>query len=58
MSYGIEVLFTSTLIDDFTVFAVLVAIVPVAILDFKEQMAGKEPGKCSPEFLPGSCGYE
>ena len=28
MSYGIQVLFTSTIIDDFLVLAVLVAIIP------------------------------
>ena len=36
-SYGIQVLFKSTVVDDFAVFAVLIAIVPVAILDLKEQ---------------------
>ncbi len=36
-SYGIHVLFTSTVIDDFAVFAVLVSIIPLALLDFKEQ---------------------
>ena len=35
-SYGMNVLFESTSIDDFAVFAVLVCIVPVAILDLKE----------------------
>ena len=36
-TYGIQVLFKSTVVDDFAVFAVLLAIVPVAILDLKEQ---------------------
>lgn len=36
-SYGMKVLFTSTSIDDFAVFAVLICIVPLAILDLKEQ---------------------
>jgi flagellar protein FlaJ len=36
-SYGIQVLFKSTLVDDFAVFAVLIAIVPIALLDLKEQ---------------------
>jgi len=36
-SYGMQVLFKSTVVDDFAVFAVLIAIVPVAFLDLKEQ---------------------
>jgi flagellar protein FlaJ len=36
-TYGINVLFTSTVIDDFAVLAVLISIIPVAILDFREQ---------------------
>ncbi len=35
-SYGIGALFTTTMIDDFFVFALLIAIVPLALLDFKE----------------------
>lgn len=50
-SYGIESLFTSTLIDDFTIFAVLVAIVPVAILDFREQMRVKNLENALPNFF-------
>lgn len=37
-SYGISVLFKSTVVDDFAVFAVLIAIVPLALLDLKEQL--------------------
>ncbi|MDO9034658.1 MAG: type II secretion system F family protein [Methanoregula sp.] len=37
-SYGISVIFKSTVVDDFAVFAVLIAIVPLAILDLKEQL--------------------
>jgi flagellar protein FlaJ len=37
-SYGISVIFKSTVVDDFAVFAVLIAIVPLAILDLKEQI--------------------
>ncbi|HEX3001685.1 MAG TPA: type II secretion system F family protein, partial [Methanoregula sp.] len=37
-TYGISVIFNSTSVDDFLMFAVLIAIVPVAILDLKEQM--------------------
>ncbi|MFA6224941.1 MAG: type II secretion system F family protein [Methanoregula sp.] len=36
-SYGVQVLFKSTIVDDFAVFAVLIAIVPLALLDLKEQ---------------------
>jgi archaeal flagellar protein FlaJ len=36
-SYGMSVLFKSTTIDDFAVWAVLICVVPVAILDFREQ---------------------
>ena len=50
-SYGIQVLFTSTIIDDFLVFAVLVAIVPVAILEFKEQRRVKNLENALPNFF-------
>ena len=50
-SYGIQVLFTSTVIDDFIVFAVLVAIVPVAFLDFKEQWRVKSLENALPNFF-------
>jgi len=51
MSYGIKVLFTSTIIDDFIIFAVLVAIVPVAILDLKEQLRVKNLENALPNFF-------
>jgi len=35
--YGIKVLFTSTVIDDFAIAAILISIIPVAVLDFREQ---------------------
>ncbi len=35
--YGISILFATTIIDDYAVFAILVAVVPLAILDFKEE---------------------
>src|SRR5208283_2307718 len=35
--YGITVLFTSTVIDDFAVLAILISIIPVAVLDFRQQ---------------------
>ncbi len=50
-SYGIDVLFTSTLVDDFVIFAVLIAIVPVAILDLKEQMRVKNLENALPNFF-------
>lgn len=50
-SYGIQVLFTSTVIDDFVVFAVLIAIVPVAILDFKEQWRINSLENALPNFF-------
>ncbi|WP_332448856.1 type II secretion system F family protein [Methanoculleus sp.] len=36
LSYGVGVLFTTTMIDDIFVFSLLIAIVPLALLDFKE----------------------
>jgi flagellar protein FlaJ len=51
MSYGIQVLFTSTIIDDFLVLAVLVAIIPVAILDFREQRRIKNLENALPNFF-------
>ena len=51
MSYGIQVLFLSTIIDDFLVLAVLVAIVPVAILDFREQRRVKNLENALPNFF-------
>jgi len=51
MSYGIQVLFKSTIIDDFLVLAVLVAIIPVAILDFKEQRRVKNLENALPNFF-------
>jgi len=51
MSYGIQVLFTSTIIDDFLVLAVLVAIIPVAILDFRETRRVKNLENALPNFF-------
>ena len=50
-SYGIQVLFTSTIVDDFLVFAVLIAIIPLAILDFKEQWRVKNLENALPNFF-------
>ncbi|MCK9297806.1 type II secretion system F family protein [Methanoculleus sp. YWC-01] len=38
LSYGVSVLFTTTMIDDVFVFALLIAIVPLAALDLKESL--------------------
>jgi flagellar protein FlaJ len=51
MSYGIQVLLTSTVIDDFLILAVLVAIIPVAILDFREQRRVKNLENALPNFF-------
>ncbi|PKL70149.1 MAG: secretion system protein [Methanomicrobiales archaeon HGW-Methanomicrobiales-1] len=36
-TYGMQVLTKATIVDDFAVLAVMIAIVPLALLDFKEQ---------------------
>ena len=51
MSYGIQILFTSTIMDDFIVLAILVAIIPVAILDFREQRRVKNLENALPNFF-------
>jgi flagellar protein FlaJ len=50
-SYGTQVLFTSTVIDDVVVFAVLIAIVPAAILDVKEQWRINSLENALPNFF-------
>jgi flagellar protein FlaJ len=50
-SYGISVLFKTTSIDDLAVFAVLICIVPLAILDFKEQSRIKNLENALPNFF-------
>ena len=50
-TYGIQILFTSTIIDDFAVLAILVAIVPLAVLDFKEQRRVKNLEEALPNFF-------
>jgi archaeal flagellar protein FlaJ len=50
-TYGIKVLFNSTSVDDFAVFAVLIAIVPVAVLDLKEQVRVKNLENALPNFF-------
>jgi flagellar protein FlaJ len=50
-SYGISVLFKTTSVDDFAVFAVLICIVPLAILDLKEQLRVKNLENALPNFF-------
>jgi len=50
-TYGISVLFKATTVDDFAVFAVLIAIVPVAVLDLKEQSRVKNLENALPNFF-------
>lgn len=50
-TYGMTVLFTSTSVDDFAVFAVLICIVPVAILDLKEQLRVVNLENALPNFF-------
>jgi flagellar protein FlaJ len=50
-SYGIQVLFNSTVIDDFAVFAVLISVFPVALLDLKEELRMKNLENALPNFF-------
>ncbi len=50
-TYGMAVLFNSTSVDDFAVFAVLICIVPMAILDLKEQLRVKNLENALPNFF-------
>jgi flagellar protein FlaJ len=50
-SYGISVLFKTTTVDDFAVFAVLICIVPLAVLDLREQMRVKNLENALPNFF-------
>ena len=50
-NYGMKVLFTATSVDDFLMFAVLIAIVPVALLDLKEQIRVKNLENALPNFF-------
>jgi flagellar protein FlaJ len=50
-TYGITVLFKSTSVDDFAVFAVLIAIVPLAILDLKEGFRVSNLENALPNFF-------
>jgi archaeal flagellar protein FlaJ len=48
---GISFVFTTTTLDDFAVFAVLIAIVPLAVLDLKEQFRVKNLENALPNFF-------
>jgi archaeal flagellar protein FlaJ len=50
-SYGIQVLFKTTSIDDFAVFTVLICIVPLAVLDLKEQWRVSNLENALPNFF-------
>lgn len=50
-SYGMSVLFKTTSIDDFLVFALLICIIPLAVLDFREQMRIKNLENALPNFF-------
>lgn len=50
-TYGMGVLFTTTSVDDFAVFAVLICIIPVALLDLKEQMRVTNLENALPNFF-------
>ena len=49
--YGIQVLFSSTVIDDFAVAAILISIIPVAVLDFREQSRIRNIEVALPNFF-------
>jgi len=50
-SSGIQVLFNSTVIDDFAVWAILISVIPVALLDFREQWRVKSLENALPNFF-------
>ena len=50
-TYGIGVLFNSTVVDDFAVFAVLIAVVPLALLDLKEELRVRNLEEALPNFF-------
>jgi flagellar protein FlaJ len=51
MSYGVSVLFKTTMIDDVFVFALLIAIVPLAALDLKEALRVSSVEASLPNFF-------
>jgi len=51
LSYGVGVLFTTTMIDDIFVFSLLIAIVPLAVLDLKESLRVSSIEASLPNFF-------
>jgi flagellar protein FlaJ len=49
--YGVSILFNSTVVDDFAVFAVLLTTVPLALLDFKEERRVRLLEEALPNFF-------
>jgi flagellar protein FlaJ len=50
-TYGISVLFNSTVVDDFVVLAVLISIIPLAVLDFREEYRVRNLEEALPNFF-------
>ena len=50
-NYGFNVLFNSTSVDDFAVLAVLICVIPIALLDLKEQIRVKNLENALPNFF-------
>jgi flagellar protein FlaJ len=50
-TYGIRVLFNSTIMDDFALLAILVAIIPLALLDFREERRVLNLEEALPNFF-------
>lgn len=50
-TYGMNVLFNSTSVDDFAVLSVLICIIPVALLDLKEQIRVTNLENALPNFF-------
>lgn len=49
--YGMSVLLTTTLVDDVVVFSILIAIVPVALMDFREDRRIRKLEEALPNFF-------
>ncbi|RXE57234.1 secretion system protein [Methanoculleus taiwanensis] len=50
-TYGVSVLFSTTMVDDVAVFALLAAIIPLALLDFKESRRVNSIEESLPNFF-------
>ncbi|MDH7593028.1 MAG: type II secretion system F family protein [Methanomicrobiales archaeon] len=49
--YGIEVIFTTTMVDDLFILAVLIAVTPLAILDFQDKRRIRSLEEALPNFF-------